>query len=187
MLTLDAFIKKMPDRVVYWGTSGQKITDSYRFDSFSLSLLLEHGILLCGKDVRGNMIKPSFEALKTDTAFHLDTIRKYAHLSGKSLYSFGWMLDISRCIHTLKTGGIIAKTAAGEWALREGICPVPETLEYSLRVRRSPAVYISDGKTLEYAASMNNDIQRYADVLEAELSDTSPSGRCFRSMHNERE
>ena len=129
MLTLDAFINKTPDRVVYWGTSGQRITDNYYFDSFSRKILLENGRLLYGEEVRDKLTAPTFDELKKNIEKHLDSIRKYARLSGKSLYSFGWMLDISRCLYTLRTGKIIAKTAAGEWALREGLCPTPDTLE----------------------------------------------------------
>lgn len=169
MLTLDAFINKTPDRVVYWGTSGQRIADNYHFDSFSMKILLENGRLLCGEDVRNKLTAPSYKDLKKDVARHLDTIRNYAHLSGQSLYSFGWMLDISRCIYTLRAGKIIAKTSAGEWALKEQLCPVPDTLEYALRVRRAPWSYKDNEKVLEYAGTINGDIQRYADVLEREL------------------
>ncbi len=35
-------------RMVYWGTSGQRITDSYKMDSFSMTELLDSGILLYG-------------------------------------------------------------------------------------------------------------------------------------------
>ena len=88
MLTLDAFINKTPDRVVYWGTSGQRITDNYYFDSFSSKILLENGRLLYGEDVRERLTTPSYKDLKKDVARHLDTIRNYAYLSGQSLYSF---------------------------------------------------------------------------------------------------
>ncbi len=169
MLSVDAFINKTPDCVVYWGTSGQRITDNYYFDSFSSKILLENGRLLYGEDVRERLTAPSYKDLKKDVARHLDTIRNYAHLSGQSLYSFGWMLDISRCLYTLRTGKIIAKTAAGEWALREGLCPTPDTLEYALKVRRSPWLYKEDEKALEYAGTINGDIQQYADVLEREM------------------
>ena len=169
MLTLDAFINKTPDRVVYWGTSGQRITDNYYFDSFSRKILLENGRLLYGEEVRDKLTAPTFDELKKNIEKHLDSIRKYARLSGKSLYSFGWMLDISRCLYTLRTGKIIAKTAAGEWALREGLCPTPDTLEYALKVRRSPWLYKEDEKALEYAGTINGDIQQYADVLEREM------------------
>ena len=170
MLTLDAFINKTPDRVVYWGTSGQRIADNYHFDSFSMKILLENGRLLCGEDLRDKLTAPTFDELKKDIENQLDSIRKYAHLSGQSLYSFGWMLDISRCLYTLRTGKIIAKTAAGEWALKEGLCPTPDTLEYALKVRRSPWLYKEDEKALEYAGTINGDIQQYADVLERELN-----------------
>ena len=170
MLTLDAFINKTPDCVVYWGTSGQRITDNYYFDSFSSKILLENGRLLYGEDVRERLTAPSYEDLKKDVARHLDTIRNNAHLSGQSLYSFGWMLDISRCIYTLRAGKIIAKTSAGEWALKEQLCPVPDKLEYALRVRRAPWSYKDNEKVLEYAGTINGDIQQYADVLERELN-----------------
>ena len=168
MLTLDAFINKTTDRVVYWGTSGQRIADNYHFDSFSKKILLENGRLLYGEDVRDKLTVPTLTELKKDIENHLDSIRKYAHLSGKSLYSFGWMLDISRCLYTLRTGKIIAKTAAGEWALKEGLCPTPETLEYALNVRKAPWLYKDNEKAIEYAGTINGNIQRYADVLERE-------------------
>lgn len=169
MLTLDAFINKTPDRVVYWGTSGQRITDNYYFDSFSRKILLENGRLLYGEEVRDKLTAPTFDELKKNIEKHLDSIRKYARLSGKSLYSFGWMLDISRCLYTLRTGKIIAKTAAGEWALKECLCPTPETLEYALKVRRAPLLYKDNEKALEYAGTINGDIQQYVDVLEREM------------------
>lgn len=169
MLTLDAFINQKPDRVVYWGTSGQRITDSYHFESFSMKILLENGRLLCGEDVRDKLTAPTYAELKKDIENHLITIRKYAHLSGNSLYSFGWMLDISRCIYTLRMGKIIAKTAAGEWALKEGLCPTPDTLEYAIKVRRAPRLYKDDENALEYAGKIAGDIQRYADILENEM------------------
>ena len=34
MLRFSAFFKDTPDTVVYWGTSGERITDRYVFDSF---------------------------------------------------------------------------------------------------------------------------------------------------------
>ena len=170
MLSFDAFINKTLDRVVYWGTSGERITDNYHFDSFSMKVLLENGRLLCGKDVREKLTEPTFDELKNDIENHLASIREYAHLSGRSLYSYGWMLDISRCLYTLRTGKIIAKTAAGEWALKESLCPSPDTLKYAIKVRRTPWLYNGDKKTLEFAGTINGDIQQYADVLERELN-----------------
>lgn len=64
MLTLNAFIRKVPDRVVYWGTSGQRITDSYHFDACCMKELLDYSRLLHGKDIRGQLTPPSFEDIK---------------------------------------------------------------------------------------------------------------------------
>lgn len=48
MLTLTAFLSNEPDRVIYWGTSGERITDNYSFDSFGLAELVESSVLLYG-------------------------------------------------------------------------------------------------------------------------------------------
>lgn len=42
-LSLNTFCQKSEDIVVYWGTTGQRITDVYHFDSFSMISLLTHG------------------------------------------------------------------------------------------------------------------------------------------------
>ncbi len=44
MLSVNAFVNNINDNVVYWGTSGQRITNSYHFNSFSLYELMKHGI-----------------------------------------------------------------------------------------------------------------------------------------------
>lgn len=169
MLTINAFLSGEPDRVVYWGTSGERITTRYVFDSFSMSELLDSGIILYGEDVRDRFTRPTYGDLKSDVRHHYETIRQYAGETGRELYSYGWLLDISRCIYTLRTGKIIAKTSAGEWALQEKICPCEEALTKALEVRKEPMKYRNDVGFLDYAETMGEAIQRYADVLEKEL------------------
>ncbi len=169
MLSLDAFLTEIPDRVVYWGTSGERIAEKYDFNSLSRMDLLDHGILLCGREVRDRISRPTEAERRRDIAAHLETIRKYARFTGRSLYAFGWLLDISRCLYTLRTGRIIGKTAAGEWALESGLCPEPEALGYALTVRRSPIEYRDRAETLDRAEALDPAVQRYADVLEQEL------------------
>lgn len=169
MLTLAAFAGHTADRVVYWGTSGQRITDSYDIGALCMSELLETGTLLYGEEIRGSLPRPSFSDVKENIQRHYEGIRKYGGQTGRSFYSFGWLLDISRGIYTLRTGKIIAKTAAGEWALQEGLCPDRAALEKALAVRREPLLYQDDEETLDYAAKLGNSIQRYADCLEIEL------------------
>lgn len=79
------------------------------------------------------------------------------------------MLDIARCIYTLRTGKMIAKTAAAEWALENGLCPDPNALRYALKVRREPMKYKGDKATFDYAETLAEPIQHFADVLESEL------------------
>ena len=169
MLALSAFLNGEKDRVVYWGTSGERITTQYGFDSFCMSELLDRGILLYGRDVRDQLTRPTYNNLKADVRRHYKTIRQYAHTTGRDLYSYGWLLDISRCIYTLRTGKIIAKTAAGEWALKEGICPCADVLARAVEIRKEPNRFKTDTGTFDYAETLGNYIQQYADVLEKEL------------------
>lgn len=169
MLTLDAFLTDKPDRVVYWGTSGQRITDRYVFNSLSVAGLLGSGILVYGDDVRGRMTVPKFDDLCADIERHYESIRQCARQTDGSFYSFGWLLDIARCIYTLRTGKLIAKTAAGEWALRNNLCPDKAALEYALSVRNDPLNLKDSPDTIAYAQTLSEPIQRFADVLEAEL------------------
>lgn len=169
MLTLRAFLTGEPDRVVYWGTSGERVTDAYSFDSFCLTELLMYGRLLHGEDIRGELKPPSFDLLYDDIYRHYEAIREYARKPSRSIYSFGWMLDIARCIYTLRTKKIISKTDAGAWALQNQLCASPEALEYALRVRMNPLAYIHDDSTLDYAETLSEPIQRFADALKTEL------------------
>lgn len=169
MLSLDGFLNHTPDTVVYWGTSGQRLTDRYAFDSFCMTELLEYGVLLWGDDIRGRLSRPSRDELRADVQRHYGSIRRYAGTTGRSLYSFGWLLDISRCLYTLRTGAVTAKTAAGEWALKEGLCPVPAALKKALAVRKEPLRYQGRDDIFDYAETLGPEIQRYADVLEEAL------------------
>ena len=169
MLTLDAFLTGKADRVVYWGSGGEKITDRYVLDSFCMTELIESSVLLYGNDIRYQLKAPEFNELYTDIKHHLETIRTYAQKTGCSIYSFGWMLDIARCIYTLHTGKIIAKTDAGEWALENNFCPVPDALKTALKVRKAPLEFKKDELTLDYAGTLGYPIQKFADVLEKEL------------------
>lgn len=169
MLTLSSFLSQKPDRVVYWGTSGERITDSYPFDSFGMAELIESSVLLYGRDIRKELKYPDFCELYADVKRHCETIRKYAQSTGRSYYSFGWMLDIARCIYTLRTGKIIAKTEAAKWALANNLCPDPCALTTALKVRRNPLNYRDDKETFDYAETLGESIQRFADVLEDEL------------------
>lgn len=169
MLSLSAFINKETDRVVYWGTSGQRIADRYSFDSFGMTQLLENGILLYGQDIRHQLSKPTYSELYADVKRHYETIRKYVQRTDRSLYSFGWLLDISRCIYTLRTGKIIAKTKAGEWALKENLCADRDALMLTLDVRKNPNQYKINTEVFDCAETLGECVQRYADVLEREL------------------
>ena len=85
MLSLDAFLTGKPEPAVYWGTSGQRVTENYRFDCFSIVELLEFGVLLAGEDVRPMMHRPSREELRRGVEEHLRSIRQYGSSTGESL------------------------------------------------------------------------------------------------------
>ena len=125
--------------------------------------------MLYGKDVRGRMRRPTYEDLREDVRRHYQTIREHGGNPGRSLYSFGWLLDISRCIYTLRTRKIIAKTKACEWARGNGLCPDAAALENALRVRKEPKLFDKDETLRQYAENLGDAIQAYADILEKEL------------------
>ena len=169
MMPLSAFISGKPDLVVYWGTSGQRITDTYSFDSFNMTLLLQIGRLLYGQDIRKELKMPGCEDLLGDVKAHYDSIRQYAQTTRRGIHSFGWLLDIARCLYTLRTKNVISKTEAARWALDNGLCPVPDVLETALKIRTDPMRYQNDTEILNCSETLGSDIQRFADVLEEEL------------------
>ena len=130
--------------------------------------LMESSALLFGTDIRAHLKTSSFDELYEGVKQHYETIRRYAQKTDRSIYSFGWMLDIARCIYTLRTGKIIAKTAAAEWALEHNLCPDPDALKIALKVRENPLI-LKEETYLDYAETLAEPIQRFADVLERDL------------------
>ena len=169
MLTLSAFLSKESDCVVYWGTTGQRITDRYLFDSFCLAELLQSGRLLYGTELRNRLAMPVYADFYVDVKKHYESIRQCAQTTNRSFYSFGWLLDIARGIYTLRNGTVASKTDAAQWALDTNLCPDPGALEIALKVRKNPIAYRNDPEILDYAETLGPEIQRFADVLEKEL------------------
>lgn len=169
MLSLSAFCTKEADCVVYWGTGGERITDTYLLDSFCMLELLQNGRLLYGLEIRSQLIMPEYADLYTDVKRHYESIRQYAQTTNRGIYSFGWLLDIARGIYTLRNGTVVSKTEAAQWALDSNLCPVPNALEVALKVRKSPLEYVNNPEILNYAETLGPEIQRFADVLSEKL------------------
>ena len=169
-LTLDTFLNHNPDTVVYWGTGGQKIKNTHSFDPFSTIELIDSGHLLYGNEIRSNLVLPSKEDIIQAVINHYDTIRNFALNTDRSLYSAGWLLDIARCIYTLRTGKIISKTNAGKWALANALVPDIKIMEKAILIREEPIKYKDDIEIMDWLESLGEYIQRFADVLEKEIS-----------------
>lgn len=169
MLSREAFFSGGKDTVVYWGTSGQRLKDAYALDSFAVAELLRHGRTLLGESVAPRLSYPAPQAFFADIARHCATIREHASVTGPSVASCGWLLDIARGLYTLRTGEVAAKTHAGEWALAENLAPEPDVLRRALSIRREPSRFASDPEALAFCAELGPHIQRFADVLEGEL------------------
>ncbi|MBO4915744.1 MAG: nucleotidyltransferase domain-containing protein [Oscillospiraceae bacterium] len=155
-------------RLVYWGTSGQRITDRYVQDVFS-----EFELAKYGKPVYGNkpweFPAPDRDKLVKAIRTHYDAIRKYAVKTDGSLYSCGWLLDIARCVYTLRYNDVIAKTQAGLWALEEHIFPDEAQLRKAVELRRQPLSFKDREDVKQWLESLGPTVQSYADVLEREL------------------
>jgi len=160
MLSADAFLNNKNERTVYWGTSGQRITDNWKMDSFGMAELLDSGILVYGDDICHKMTYPTYAQMRDDIAHHVQAVRKYGD-------SVGWLLDIARGIYTLRTGKIIAKTAAGEWALENGLCPDADAMRKAVQIRNDPTKYSREEKSVD-----TDIIGRFVDVINAEFTKT---------------
>lgn len=170
IVSIDEIKKKQYTRVVYWGTSGQRITDKYSFDVFSLYELIKYGQLILGKDILNELVLPTYEELRSGVQQHYQTVRKYAIETGESLYSCGWLLDIARCIYTLRYNDIISKTKAGEWAISKNLCPQEEQMLLTLQIRNHPLKYKEQAYVKEWLSSLGTSVQLFADVLDRELN-----------------
>jgi len=163
MLTLHAFLRNTKDTAVYWGTSGQRITDKYSLCPFSKMELLENGRLLYGSDFRHMITAPTRAEIIGAIKSHYETIRQH----GKT--GSGWLLDIARCLYTLKTNKIIAKTKAGEWAIAANLCPDVSIMKKVLEIRNNPLELKNSEEAKKWEDTLEPYIQSFADVLEKEL------------------
>lgn len=120
-------------------------------------------ILVFGTDFRHLISPPDRAEIVQAIRHHYETIRAYGDADA------GWLLDTARCLYTLKTNQVIAKTKAGEWALEQHLCPNPETMEQTLNIRKHPKELLNSASAQKWLNSLKPEIQRFADVLEDAL------------------
>lgn len=169
VLPLAALTGGAPSAVVYWGTSGERLTDRYALDPFSRAVLLGRGVRMAGPEVRGGLSAPDRAELEAAVAAHWRIIRDHGGAPSRSVYGAGWMLDIARGLYTLKTGRVAPKTRAGQWALDRSLAPDPGALERVLAIRRDPASLAADPAAGDFVAGLGPAIGRFAGVLEGAL------------------
>ena len=169
---LHAFRSQSSQRLVYWGTSGQKITDKYSQDAFSLFELARYGKPIYGSNT-WILPAPGREEMISAVRSHFEAIRKYAVETNESLYSCGWLLDIARCIYTLRHHDVIAKTQAGIWALEEHLFPDEAPLRKTIEIRQHPLIFKDREDIKRWLKELGPVVQKYADVLERELQNLS--------------
>ncbi len=165
---LDEYRGRAFRRAVCWGTSGQRVTDRYAPDPFA-----EYELARYGRSVYGGapwpLPAPGWDEMVRAVRDHCDSIRKYAVRTGETLYSCGWLLDIARCVYTLRYHDVIAKTRAGEWALAERVFPDEASLRRAVEIRKQPLNYRDREDVKRWLCGLGPVVQRYADVLENEL------------------
>ena len=163
-------------RLVYWGTSGQRITDRWEPDAFSRWELARLGRAVYGRqaDRAGLFSPPAREELFQAVRRHYEAIRLHARKTDESLYACGWLLDICRCLYTLRSGEVISKTQAAVWALEQHLFADERPLRKALEIRRNPLLYKEKPEVKAWLASLGPVVQQYADVLEDELPKEAP-------------
>lgn len=157
-------------RLVYWGTSGQRITDSYSRDVFSSFQLSRYGRIVYGNADRSIFREPTRQEIVDAIKCHYETIRKYAQKTDERLYSCGWLLDIARCIYSLRYNDVISKTQAGIWALNEKLFEDEKPLQKALEIRKNPMASKNSEEIKTWLRELGPVVQQYADVLDKELS-----------------
>lgn len=172
VLPIDHITKGYPTNIVYWGTSGQRLLAQYTPDPFCLWQLHHCARLLYGPDVRHSLPIPTPNELIKAVDDHLQTILVHGRGS-RSLYAFGWLLDVARGLYTLQTGEVASKTAAGEWALSQGLCPDATSLMLALAVRKEPSLLLQPD-VIAHAEALTPAIQRFAMVLQQALLSRRP-------------
>ena len=168
---LDEYLSGTYSLLVYWGTTGQRITNRYKPDPFSQYELARNGKSVYGSDDRSIFTVPDRVTLIEAVRGHYETIRKYAQQTDERLYSCGWLLDICRCIYTLRNNDVLSKTQAGIWALQEHIFPDEEPLKKAIEIRKEPIAYKDRKDIQQWLKGLGSVVQHYADILELELSD----------------
>lgn len=163
MLDLGSFLTGEETRVVYWGTTGERIKSTHDFSALDRASLLQTGQLLLGKDVRRHLEMPDFQEILAATGEHLTSIETHG-AGSRSIYAYGWLMDAARCMYTLVNGHLTTKTEAAQWALDERLCPCPAELSMALTVRRQPEL-IRDESVLAYAEGLTDAIQSYAALV----------------------
>lgn len=156
-------------RLIYWGTSGQRITDRFQLDPFARLELVKYGRRVYGPE-ENPFTEPTQGELAEAVRRHYEAIRRFAVRTDERLYSCGWLLDMARCVHTLRYGDVIAKTRAGEWALAAHLFPEEAALEKALMIRRDPMAYRDRPEIQAWLSALGPTVQQYADVLERELT-----------------
>lgn len=166
---LDEYRSRSFRRLVYWGTSGQRITDRCARDCFSELELAKYGRAVYG-DRPWPFPAPDRDVLRTAVRRHYEAIRSCAVQTDESLYSCGWLLDIARCIYTLRFDDVISKTKAGLWALEEHLFSDEEALKRTLELRQRPLTGKDSEEVKQWLKGLGPTVQSYADVLERELT-----------------
>ncbi len=156
-------------RLVYWGTTGQRVADRYEPDAFSRYELAKYGKSIYGGEDRSIFAAPSGEELTAAVRAHYASIRTYAVQTDESLYACGWLLDIARCVYTLRYKDVIAKTQAGIWALEQHLFPNEEALRKTIEIRKQPLLFKDRDDIKQWLKGLGPTVQRCADVLEREL------------------
>ncbi len=158
-------------RMVYWGTSGQRITDRWQADAFARWELARLGRAVYGQQADRETLfsPPAREELFQAVRRHYEAIRLHARKTDESLYACGWLLDICRCLYTLRSGEVISKTQAAVWALEQHLFADERPLRKALEIRRNPLVHKDNPEVKAWLASLGHVVQQYADVLEEAL------------------
>ncbi len=159
-------------RMLWWGTSGERLKDTNSLGWFCLHLLREKGLVLWGEDLRPHLPPAPPEALRHET--HLNCRDVKEHGRGGSLHSVDWLLTVARALYWLREGEVISKSQAADWATTHAAGEWRHSLPGAKDLRHHPEL-MERTEIQTWVAHLTPTIQQAAEELERALAEVTSS------------
>jgi hypothetical protein len=123
-------------RALWWGTTGERQWAQNQLGAFAIHLVREHGRVIYGEDIRGEIPVMTEGALVNDIRRFCRDARE--HGKGGTLHSIDWLFTAARCLRWLRDRRLSSKSEAADWAVTHAPGAWREALPQAKRLRLHP-------------------------------------------------